>query len=99
MKNYQLIIIFAILYYHLSHKMGECNEISHWSTYLPYQIHHLSHDMKNAWVFPQLSFLRMWRLEREFLKSKVLSLRAFEDDHTSAYTVLNASEIVACKSP
>ncbi len=37
---------------------------------------------------------------REFLKSKVLSLRVFEDDdHTRACAILNANEIVACKKP
>jgi hypothetical protein len=55
--------------------------------------------MKNAWVFPQLSFLRMWRLERVSEKLKFYPLEFLKDDHTRAYAILNANEVVACKRP
>jgi hypothetical protein len=47
--------------------------------------------------FSTIEFLENVGDLREFLTSKVISLRVFEDDHTRAYGILNANEIVACK--
>lgn len=97
--NWSSFLPFCIITFHI--RWGECNEISNWLTYLPYEINtspFTSHEkcmgFFHNWVSWECGDLR------EFLKSKVLSLRVFEDDdHKRACAILNANEIVACKKP
>jgi hypothetical protein len=70
--NWSSFLPFWIITFHI--RWGECNEISNWSTYLPYEIHHLSHHMKNAWGFSTIEFLENVETWESFWKVKFYPL-------------------------